>query len=223
MSLPYNLTPDRKMNQKTYRILVVDDHPIVTEGIVAVAGQLEGVECKGICQAGQLEQLPDAETFNLCIADLELPGINGFQLIDLLHKQMPKCRILIYTMHEEPWVTAKLSELNIDGAVSKNTGIDELSTAIGRLRNGKKYFSDAFTELDTEKANATHHPLHKLLKLSRREKEVLTYLSQGLSTPEISRLMFLSTNTVQTYRKRLMEKLEARNVVELVRKGKELF
>ncbi|WP_455607891.1 response regulator transcription factor [Bacteroides rodentium] len=59
--------------------------------------------------------------------------------------------------------------------------------------------------------------------MSRREKEVLTYLSQGLSTPEISRLMFLSTNTVQTYRKRLMEKLEARNVVELVRKGKELF
>ena len=60
-------------------------------------------------------------------------------------------------------------------------------------------------------------------KLSKREKEVLTYLSEGLSTSEISDLLCLSTNTIQTYRKRLMEKLEAKNVAELVYKGKEIF
>ena len=64
---------------------------------------------------------------------------------------------------------------------------------------------------------------HALPELSRREKEVLAYLSQGLSTSEISQLLFLSINTIQTYRKRLMEKLEAKNVAELVYKGKSLF
>ena len=65
--------------------------------------------------------------------------------------------------------------------------------------------------------------LHKIPELSKREKEVLTYLSEGLSTSEISDLLCLSTNTIQTYRKRLMEKLEAKNVAELVYKGKEIF
>ncbi|WP_288911518.1 helix-turn-helix transcriptional regulator [uncultured Bacteroides sp.] len=65
--------------------------------------------------------------------------------------------------------------------------------------------------------------MHKVPVLSKREKEVLTYLSQGLSTAQIAQMLFLSVNTVQTYRKRLLEKLEAKNVAELVCKGKTLF
>lgn len=125
-----------------------------------------------------------------------------------------------YTMHEEPWIIAKLSTLNINGAVSKNASTSELRDAISTLKNGTRYFSNVFSELDKEKQNTLPHALPEL---SRREKEVLAYLSQGLSTSEISQLLFLSINTIQTYRKRLMEKLEAKNVAELVYKGKSLF
>ena len=109
-----------KPNKETYRILVIDDHPIVAEGIIALASQLEGVTCKGATCAKDVEQLTLKERFDLCIIDLELPDMNGFQLISHLHSQIPKCGILIYTMHEEPWIIAKLSTLNINGAVSKN-------------------------------------------------------------------------------------------------------
>ena len=200
-----------KPNKETYRILVIDDHPIVAEGIIALASQLEGVTCKGATCAKDVEQLTLKERFDLCIIDLELPDMNGFQLISHLHSQIPECGILIYTMHEEPWIIAKLSTLNINGAVSKNASTSELRDAISTLKNGTRYFSNVFSELDKEK------------QLSRREKEVLAYLSQGLSTSEISQLLFLSINTIQTYRKRLMEKLEAKNVAELVYKGKSLF
>lgn len=209
-----------KPNKETYRILVIDDHPIVAEGIIALASQLEGVTCKGATCAKDVEQLTLKERFDLCIIDLELPDMDGFQLISHLHSQIPECGILIYTMHEEPWIIAKLSTLNINGAVSKNASTSELRDAISTLKNGTRYFSNVFSELDKEKQNTLPHALPEL---SRREKEVLAYLSQGLSTSEISQLLFLSINTIQTYRKRLMEKLEAKNVAELVYKGKSLF
>ena len=205
-----------KPNKETYRILVIDDHPIVAEGIIALASQLEGVTCKGATCAKDVEQLTLKERFDLCI----IPDMNGFQLISHLHSQIPECGILIYTMHEEPWIIAKLSTLNINGAVSKNASTSELRDAISTLKNGTRYFSNVFSELDKEKQNTLPHALPEL---SRREKEVLAYLSQGLSTSEISQLLFLSINTIQTYRKRLMEKLEAKNVAELVYKGKSLF
>lgn len=185
-----------KPNKETYRILVIDDHPIVAEGIIALASQLEGVTCKGATCAKDVEQLTLKERFDLCIIDLELPDMN------------------------EPWIIAKLSTLNINGAVSKNASTSELRDAISTLKNGTRYFSNVFSELDKEKQNTLPHALPEL---SRREKEVLAYLSQGLSTSEISQLLFLSINTIQTYRKRLMEKLEAKNVAELVYKGKSLF
>ena len=174
-----------KPNKETYRILVIDDHPIVAEGIIALASQLEGVTCKGATCAKDVEQLTLKERFDLCIIDLELPDMNGFQLISHLHSQIPKCGILIYTMHEEPWIIAKLSTLNINGAVSKNASTSELRDAISTLKNGTRYFSNVFSELDKEKQNTLPHALPEL---SRREKEVLAYLSQGLSTSEISQL-----------------------------------
>ena len=168
-----------KPNKETYRILVIDDHPIVAEGIIALASQLEGVTCKGATCAKDVEQLTLKERFDLCIIDLELPDMNGFQLISHLHSQIPECGILIYTMHEEPWIIAKLSTLNINGAVSKNASTSELRDAISTLKNGTRYFSNVFSELDKEKQNTLPHALPEL---SRREKEVLAYLSQGLST-----------------------------------------
>ena len=201
-------------------LLIVDDHPIVAEGIVSIASQQSNILCKSITRMENLLPTISAESFDLCIIDLELPEINGFQLIHLLQEQMPDCKILIYTMHEEPWVIAKLAEEEISGAVSKNASTSELKQAITQIRLGHKYFSEVFSILHKKQINID---LHKIPELSKREKEVLTYLSEGLSTSEISDLLCLSTNTIQTYRKRLMEKLEAKNVAELVYKGKEIF
>lgn len=124
-------------------------------------------------------------------------------------------------MHEDPWVIAKLSALPIHGAVSKNDDIGELPRAVTALLNEEKHFSRAFLELNKHGAHASMP--HVLPELSAREKEILACLSQGMNTEDISRALFISVNTVKTYRKRLMEKLEARNVAELVSKGKELF
>ena len=85
------------MNPNIYKLLIVDDHPIVAEGIVSIASQQSNILCKSITRMENLLPTISAESFDLCIIDLELPEINGFQLIHLLQEQMSDCKILIYT------------------------------------------------------------------------------------------------------------------------------
>ena len=212
------------MNVKPYSILLIDDHPIVTNGLQDLIRTLDQTQCAAANDLDTLEKLLASQAFALCIIDLEFPGSNGFELIPKLYKRMPHCRFLLYTMHEEPWIAAKLLTPDIrpllSGALSKHAETDELITAIGKIREGKNYFGKAFDVLNEKKSgiNRKHYGA-----LSEREKELFSYLTQGLSTTEIAQRMYLSKNTIQTYRKRLLEKLDAKNVAELINKGKGLF
>lgn len=212
------------MNVKPYSILLVDDHPIVTNALQGLIQTLDQTQCAAANDLDTLENLLARQAFDLCIVDLEFPGSNGFELIPKLYKRMPHCRFLLYTMHEEPWIAAKLLAPDIhpllSGALSKHAKIDELIIAIGKIREGKNYFGKAFDILNEKKSGINRK---RYGALSEREKEVFAYLAQGLSTTEIAKLMYLSINTIQTYRKRLLEKLEAKNVAELISKGKGLF
>lgn len=204
-----------------YRILIIDDHPIVAEGISRLISSDSNNVCTCIENVSQIREIADKDAFDLCITDLELKNENGFSAIEYITDNMPKCKILIYTMHEEPWVIAKLSEYKINGAVSKNDRIKDVTTAIQEIKNGKKYFSESFSGLF--KVSSLIMPYSKVPELSKREIEVLTLISKGLNTPEISEILFISQNTVQTYRKRLLDKFEAKNVAELVCKWKDMF
>lgn len=208
------------MERTRYRILAVDDHPIVLEGIQNLAAQMEGVECRGVKHAEAMAEMLKSEVFDLCIIDLELSDTNGLGLIDRLHDCTTNCAILIYTMHEEPWIAAKIPMEKIDGAVSKNSPVEELRTAIGRIRRGEKHFCPVFRKLLEQYAGHTEEEDRNCqLPLSPREREVLRCLAEGMSTNDIAAKLFLSTNTIQTYRKRLMTKLNAKNVAEVVHKS----
>ena len=162
--------------------------------------------------------------FDLCICDLEFPGTKGFGLLQIIHKYLPQCPILIYTMHEEPWIISKLAEAKlrycIAGAISKHDDLQELPLAVESIYNGKEHFSQKF-HLLSKKRNCTEYQPYR--NLSKREKDVLTLLMQGLSSKDIADHMCLSINTIQTYRKRLFEKMDAKNAAELVCKCKGLF
>lgn len=212
-------------NKTIYKVLIVDDHPIVAQGIKRIVSSIEDVECTEVGNSEQLKLLLDSTDadFDLCVMDLELPGVDGFELIELLHRQMPHCRILIYTMHDEIWYVARLAQVGmrmyVSGAVSKSAHIDELRLAIQQIKGGGEYFSEAFLRLtQREKGDNLSVP-----RLSNREYEVIVLLSKGLSTTEIADRLFLSVNTIQTYRRRLLDKFQAKNVAELISKWKENF
>ena len=200
------------MNENLYNILMIDDHPIVTDGLEKLLSTHIQAHCMKANDLNTLKQVLTGTDFNLCITDLEFPGTDGFNLIRMIHEHLPQCPILVYTMHEEPWIATKLYESDIrdfiSGAVSKHADLDEIPMAVNTIRNGQEYFSQAFSLLHDKRSITENRSPYRTL---------------GLSTREIARRMYLSINTIQTYRKRLLEKMNAKNVAELVSKCKGLF
>lgn len=214
------------MHTEVFRILIIDDHPIVALGIKTIASKHENAECVVIHDPSLLTQVLTESPFDLCIIDLQYPDQDGFALIQQLHDLSPESQLLIYTMHDEPWIVAKLAQPSfrpyIQEAVSKQADIKELDAAISALKERKSYYSKEFHELCVHK-RMLNPSYNDPSILSPREQEILKLLAQGMSTNEISKQLFLSINTIQTYRKRLLLKMDAKNVAELICKWKNWF
>lgn len=201
-----------------YEILIVDDHTAVREGVKAILSQMRGVQCD---DCGSIEQLTGKLAAglrpNLYILDMEFPGADVFDVLAIIQRHHPKGNILIYTCHDEPWLLSRITGDHICGFVSKSSTAQKLQEAVSAIRAGGTAFDECFLrarESSSESISTTNE------ELSLRERQVLEYMTQGLSTREIAEKMHLSIFTVKTYRSRLLRKLHARNAVDVVVKGK---
>lgn len=206
----------------SYTILVLDDHPVVLEGIKRLLSAEPDMQVEGVTHSSQLFRLLEqGRRFQLFILDLELPDTDGFEAMATIRSHCPEAAILIYTMHEEPWILARLARLNIQGVVSKSSAVEELSKAVEAIRNGQNYYNETFVELLAQLQQQGGADVSgPTFSLSDREQEVLRCISEGLTTNEIAERLFISQNTVGTYRRRLMTKLNAHNVAQLIANGR---
>lgn len=189
------------------RIIVVDDHPVVTQGIMEI---LSGIGNVKIIDGTKEEHITPPHRKSLYIIDLELGHRSGFDKIIRLRQSTPGCRVLVYTMHEEPWIKARINSLDVDGAVSKSEPLTQLRRAVLAIMDGEKYFSEVFarrSEWNTDSETGKD--------MSEREREVLRLICSGCTSEEIAMAMHLSVNTVLTYRKRLLDKFDATNTAQL--------
>ena len=212
-----NSTDDRK----DYRILALDDHPMVTEGICHLLSDYAVTTANMTADA--LALLQQGRQFDMFILDLELPDADGFKVLTALRSHCPAAAILIYTMHEEPWILARLASLDIQGVVSKALPVVRLREAIETVSRGDTYFDEAFTQQLRQLMNGESKPTYlpgSPFTLSEREQQVLQCIVEGLSTTEISQRLFISENTVGTHRRHLMTKFDAHNVAQLISKAR---
>lgn len=211
-------------------IFIIDDHPIVARGIAELIKNRAQIATNPSTLGHYCDftSLP-ASTNPIFIVDLELGNdINGFDIIDRIRRQSPDAKILIYTMHEEPWVKANILDLPVQGAVAKNESVETLLEAVRKIAAGSTFFSPAFNPLPSDTANSTDgkkspgvgkksHP-----SLSERERQVLKMLCDGATSEQIADSLCLSINTVQTYRRRIMDKFGVNNVARLIYQTKGL-
>lgn len=213
-----------KTSEATYRIVALDDHPMVLEGIGHILKATPHSDFHPVTSSAQLQTLlDDGSRFDLFILDLELPDADGFDVLKTIRRHCPDAAILIYTMHEEPWVLARLACLDIQGVVSKGQPVGKLTEAVATIREGSTYYNQAFLEqlqIVMEKGGSTDLTPNASFQLSERELQVLRCISRGLSNKETAAELFISTNTVGTYRLRLMRKFDAHNVAQLIAKGR---
>lgn len=195
------------MTERKLRILAIDDHPVVLFGIQNIVSQQNLAVCTFGNNAHVLDTMSPDANFNVCILDLGICGNQYADFIARIRSLWPACRILIYTMHEEPWIANELSAIDIEGAVSKSSPLDELKKAIAALCHGHCYFDPIFAKLMQNKA---------MEGLTLKETCVLKHILAGLNNEQIAFEMGISINTVKTHRRRIMNKFGATSVAQLI-------
>lgn len=203
------------------KILVADDHAIVRYGTMQLIKQ--SLPSASVSDAENLDQIIkhlNEDVFDLLILDINIPGGNSLQMLDVIRLRQPSIRILIFSGYDEQLYAVRYLQSGADGYLHKNSSENELKTAIKLILNGEKYISNSIKEhlikgLDENKSIIADNPLKNL---SNRELEVLQSLVSGLSLAEIGIRLNLGISTVSTYKQRIFEKLRISNMVELIEK-----
>ncbi len=196
-------------------ILITDDHQIFREGMKQFINR--EVDMKVCCEASSGEeaiQLIMDKDVNIVILDIGLPGRNGLDILQDIRKINPKLPVLVFSMYPEENYAVRAFKAGADGYLSKDSFDSELIDAIRTISQNKKYITSSIAEkLASELSNPKNELPHN--SLSDREFEVAKLIASGKSIKEISALLNLSPNTVNTYRKRVLTKMNLKSNVEL--------
>ena len=200
------------------KILLADDHSIVRAGlrrIVEESGDMEVVaEAADGREAIQLvhKKVPD-----VAVIDISMPGLDGLEVVSQLRTYHPKLPILILTMHEEGQYVVRAIEAGAMGYITKQSAPEQLVKAIRKVHAGGRYLTDDAAEALALSVARGMHGRSPLDSLSMRELQVLRRLALGHTNREIAQAYSISIKTVDTYRSRLLKKLNLRNNAELSR------
>jgi DNA-binding NarL/FixJ family response regulator len=200
------------------KVLLADDHSIVREGlrrIVEESGDLE-VVAEAADGREALKQVAELAP-DVAVVDISMPGIDGLEVVSRLKDTHPGLPVLILTMHEEAQYIVRAIEAGAMGYLTKQSAPEQLVTAIRRVYSGQRYMTDEATEALALRIARGTRDKTPLDSLSMRELQVLRRLAMGHTNREIAQAYSLSIKTVDTYRARLLKKLDLRNNAELIR------
>lgn len=198
------------------KVLIADDHRLFIDGLKAMLKGTPEIEVVGEAMNGQ-EVLDFCATnaVDIVIMDISMPVMDGIDATKQLVKAYPQLKILCLSMHNDRNFISDMLKTGAQGYILKNTGKEELIEALNSLQAGENYLGEEVrkTLLNSFMKQDKMPPTEKL---SEREKEVLECIAGGLTTQEIADQLFISKNTVETHRKNLLYKLQAKNTAELV-------
>lgn len=197
------------MRMKT-KLFIVDDHYIVVEGIRALLDQQSDIEWLGHAMNAEscLAFLENNEP-DVILMDINLPGMNGIELCGEVKKKYPGILVIGLSTFNQQSFVRKMVDSGASGYVLKNATREELVTAIGTVLDGGKYYSDDVSKFVDQLPDSG-------IVITRREKEVLILISEGLTNAEIADKLFISVTTVDSHRKNLLTKFNTPNVAALI-------
>lgn len=200
-----------------YKVAIVDDHPIVRQGIAQLIDQEEDmVTC---CQAGSAQEaieIMDQYSPDILLVDISLDGISGIELIKLLKQHGIKAPVLIISMHDESLYAERALRSGARGYVMKQEATEKVLTAIRQVLRGEIYLSERMQGKILQRIiNGDDGGLSGIDLLSDRELEVFRLIGHGYSTSDIGRELKRSVKTVETHRAHLKDKLGLKNAAEL--------
>lgn len=199
------------------RVLVVDDHPLLRNGLKQLLSQEPDLMIAGEATDSEqaLARLAEAD-WDVLILDITMPGRGGLEILRDVRRMRPELPVLILSMHPEEQFAVRAIKAGASGYVCKNTAPEEVVCAIRKILTGKKYVSSNLAEMLANALDSDiDRPPHELL--SDREFQVLCKIASGKTVSQIACETTLSVKTVSTYRARVLEKMSMHNNAELTR------
>ncbi len=204
------------------KVMVVDDHRIVREGLRQVLADYEGIRVVAEAADGpQALQLirqsfaaPDDAGLDVVLLDIALPGRDGLEVLKQIKAEWPGLPVIMLSTYPDKQFAVRCIRAGAAGYLNKSADPDDIVAALRKAASGGKYLTSAVAELlasaiSEPRAQAPHE------SLSQREHQVFRLLAEGQSVGQIAQALSLSSNTVSTYRARILEKTGTRNDVEL--------
>ena len=200
------------------KVLLADDHSIVRAGLRRIVEESADIEVVAEAADGRdaIKQVM-ADTPDVAVVDISMPGLDGLEVVNRLRESHPGLPVLILTMHEEAQYIVRAIEAGAMGYLTKQSAPEQLVTAIRRVYSGHRYLTDEATEALALRIARGTRDKTPLDSLSMRELQVLRRLAMGHTNREIAHAYSISIKTVDTYRARLLKKLDLRNNAELIR------
>lgn len=198
------------MKDSKLHILIVDDHEIVLRGMTLIVreaiGENASVDCAS--RGNQALELVNRNEYDICLLDIGLPDIDGMSLLRTIRERHPEIKTVVYTVHEELWYVKEYLSLGVNGILFKSSQTDEIKKCILTVAQGDKYYCP--------RVNDVRRIIGDLEVLTPKESEVLQHIAAGRNTKEIAVAMNISPNTVESHRRHLLTKFDARNVAEML-------
>ncbi|HFA47380.1 MAG TPA: response regulator transcription factor [Bacteroidetes bacterium] len=219
------------MDNPTIRIIAVDDHQIFIEGLKVVLGRAEGMNCEVVGESGTgngLFKLLENVEADIILLDMNLPDIDGLEVLGMMKERGIKTKVITLSMYEEPKIVKASFRAGAYGYVLKSNNVRELYKAIETVMKEETYMSVGLTL--TNAAGSHTRFMHKgkltvsyddrfvkKYNLTKREIEVLKLVGQALSNKEIAEELFISDQTVSVHRKNIMRKIGVSSTASLIK------
>lgn len=199
------------------RVLIADDHPLVRQGLRQVLDAADDLTVAGEAKDGNdAMALAGSVAWDVAVVDYNMPGKGGVELVKELRRRFPERPVLVLSMYPEDRYALRLLRAGAAGYLNKESAPEELVGALRKVAAGGRYVSAALGEkLALAVSGGDEAPLYE--KLSDREYQIMWLLASGKTVGDIARQLFLSPNTVSTYRTRILKKINVRNNAELMR------
>ena len=196
---------------KKHSVLLVDDHPILLEGMKNLIRDPFEVTHTATSGLAALDHIKSTE-FDLLITDYEMPGITGLELVKAARIAQPEIKIIVLSMHDDPAVVKELLRSGVSGYILKKDTYKNLTDALQKVMEGKRFLSDEVAELLINLPEEEERGV-----LTSREIEILKLITKEFNSRQIAEVLFISERTVETHRKNILKKTGATNLVGLVK------
>ncbi|MEA1874673.1 MAG: response regulator transcription factor [Bacteroidota bacterium] len=209
------------------RILIVDDHKIVRQGLRAIIKTCANMQVVSECTDGnEVEAIVYSKTIDIVLMDINMPKMDGIETTEILNKKHPEIKVIALSMESDYYVIQKMLKAGAVGYVLKTAGAADILEAIEKVYTGNNFFSkEVSNQIMASMMRPNKEKRKKQLqsdrqsvnRLTKREMEILKHIANEETNEEIGVILNISSGTVATHRRNLLQKLEVRNSIGLAK------